>query len=130
MRFHCPTLVGQPTKAENSSCAYTAKIVKFARMMVARGHEVTIYGGGGNDAPGRYVPTYGNVKPIDFSAGEWRSYNRKAAAKILERSEDGDFLLIIAGTCQQELVELLPHLRPVEFGIGYAGSFATHRVFE
>lgn len=49
---------------------------------------------------------------------------------ILERQEPGDVLAIIGGVCQSPLVGSLDDIWPVEFGIGYPGSFAPFRIFE
>lgn len=132
MRFHLPALIGRPTTAANSSCAYTQKVRRFAQMMVEAGHEVFLYGGGSHTGIGgvNYVDAYGAVEPVEFEPALWTEGNRRAAREILRRVEDGDVLGVIAGTCQRELADMLPMTRVVEYGIGYGGTFADFRVFE
>lgn len=130
MRFHLPALPGQPTLAANSSCAYTQKIRRFAGMMVDRGHDVFLYGDGDNDARcTEYVPCYGEAQPIPFTPEDWLPFNYAAGCEIARRLQDEeDFILLIAGRCQEMLAN--GSNRAVEFGIGYGGSFADFRVFE
>lgn len=131
MRFHLPALPGQPTVAANSSCAYTQKVRRFAGMMVERGHDVILYGGGANDAVcTEYVDCYAETEPVEFSPSAWAAANHAVLMNIGERARPGDYLLLIAGRCQEKLAALLDDLVAVEFGVGYGGSFADFRVFE
>lgn len=131
MRFHLPALPGQPQTKTNSTEAFTNKVVRFAEMMVPRGHEVLIYGDPCSDTEAtEYVPCYPESDPKPFTAQDWQPFNRAAIAAIRERSEPGDILAIIGGTCHAPIAHALPELIPVEFGIGYPGSFAPYRVFE
>lgn len=91
MRFHLPALPGQPTIVANSSCAYTQKVRRFATMMRDRGHDVFLYGGGGNDArASEYVACYGNAKPIPFDPNAWAHYNGAVIGAMQGRLEPGD----------------------------------------
>lgn len=131
MRFHLPALPGQPTIAANSSCAYTQKVRRFASMMVDRGHEVFLYGGGDNDARcTEYVPCYGDAEPIPFDPNAWAHFNAAVIGEMQGRLEQGDVICLIAGRCQEALATIFPDQAAVEFGIGYGGSFAPFRVFE
>lgn len=132
MRFHLPALPGQPVTRQNSTCAFTQKIVGFARMMVPRGHQVFIYGqpGGERKTGAILVNTYPKLeKPPKFSAGAWREYNLRAVMEIDKHAKPGDFICLTAGT-SQELVATASDLTSVEYGIGHGGSFAEYRVFE
>lgn len=133
MRFHLPTLPGRPTTRENSTCAYSGYVRKFAQMMVDAGHEVIVYGDGPdtNGCAGEFVPTYvGQVEPLDFHAELWRKPNRHAVAQISERAEPGDWLGIIGGQAQALVADSLPELRAVEYRVGYGGTCTRHRIFE
>lgn len=133
MRFHLPALLGQPIQKKNSHCAYTAKIVKFAKMMRERGHEVILYGpSGGTDAPcTEYVATYVDWKQgITWDPEDYAESNLRTAAALQARKQPGDFLLLIAGRCQKLLADNHPDLMAVEWGVGYSGTFADYRVFE
>lgn len=133
MRFHLPALQGQPVLLSNSSCAYTQKILKFARMMRERGHEVFIYGGnGGTDASvTEYVAVYGEQTWTgSWDPNDWAQGNLRAAAAIMDRKQQGDFLGIIAGAAQELIATSLADMPAIEYGIGYGGTFSDFRVFE
>lgn len=132
MRFHVPALPGQPLVKENSSCAYTQKVRKFAVMMHLLGHDVYTYGSAGQDGHWtEHVACYPEVdEPPAFSPDAWHAFNLAAVMAIDDRQADGDFLCLIGGRCQEWLAEQLPRMYAVEFGIGYGGVFAPYRVFE
>lgn len=136
MRFHLPALPGQPTVASNSSCAYTNKVRRFAGMMGSRGHQVFVYGQPlvANPWPGiesvEYIDLKPYEEPVEFSPQAWADANHAVLMSIGDYAQPGDYLLPIAGRCQEKLAALLDDLIPVEFGIGYGGSFADFRVFE
>ena len=44
LRFHLLGLAHLETTRENSSCAYTQKIIKLAKMLKSKGHTVLFYG--------------------------------------------------------------------------------------
>lgn len=116
MRFHLPALPGRSTNPENSHCAYSQKVRKFHDMMEARGHECFIY-------------EYEMEKAPDFTIELWEPANLSMAERINENLEEEDFLCIIGGNCQELLANLVP-LEPIEYGIGYEGTFSNFRVFE
>jgi glycosyltransferase involved in cell wall biosynthesis len=60
----------------------------------------------------------------------WVVTNHRAIAEIAKRAEPRDFICIIGGTCQEAIGGAFPDMLTVEFGIGYSGVFAKHRVFE
>lgn len=133
MRLHVPALKGQEVLRSNSTCAYTQKIWKFAKMMTARGHEVIVYGHAtGSDASAtEYVPCYPDpcVWTGSWAREDWTEANLCAAAAIAPRRQEGDILCLIT-SAQQQISESLPEMPVVEWGIGYGGTFARHRVFE
>ena len=49
LRFHLLGLAHLETNRKNSSCAYTQKIIKLARMIKAYGHTLYFYGVEGSD---------------------------------------------------------------------------------
>lgn len=133
MRFHIPAIVGQPTVKSNSVCAYTQKILKFADMMMPRGHEVFIYSGPEYDGQcTEHFNVYEDAPYEGFNIAKWEPWNQKAVPVIKENFEDGDYLLLISGLAQKSISDQMDpdQFRTIEFGIGYQGVFANYRVFE
>lgn len=132
MHLHLPALPGQPVGGSkaNSTCAFSEKIRKLPAMMKPLDYEVTVYGAESHDHEGEHVGVYPDVEPPAFTAEEWGWFNKAAVEAIKERAEPGDILGIMGGTAQRFVADLLPELIPVEYGIGYCGSWAPYRVFE
>jgi glycosyltransferase involved in cell wall biosynthesis len=139
MRFHVIGLPHTNTTKEYLSCAYTQKVINFCKMMYSLGHEVFLYGGKRNDAPcTEFIPCsklnvapehYLNF-PFDVTLPHWKDMNRAVIANLAIRTEEKDFICIIAGHCQKPIADAFPSLQVVEFGVGYSGVFANYRVFE
>lgn len=153
MRLHLVSLPHTQTiKSGFTSCAYTQKIVKFADMMSAGGHEVILYSGDRNDAAcAEHVPLFSEAEraadwgegfdtvtsPLkwDASLPYWTRMNERAVAEISERARDRDLLLLIAGWCQKPIADGLElvasrNVLPVEWGVGYEGIFSEFVAFE
>jgi glycosyltransferase involved in cell wall biosynthesis len=134
MRLHVVNLPHtQPTK-EFSACAYTSKVRKFIPMMEAQGFEVILHQPLDVDRQARFG-FHGpeDYLKIDFNANLaiWKLANATVLASILQQKEPGDIVCLITGTPHQWLVDALPDLRCVEFGVGYLGICQnTYRVFE
>lgn len=132
-------------------CAYTAKVRRFPFMLEQAGYDVSVYG------PDQYEPGPATQHPVVFDADRkawfgsetwdhqktfghwdpnedcWRIPNERAAAAIRENWQHGDMIGVIAGRCQELVVNLLADLKPqvVEWGIGYVGILdAAHHVYE
>lgn len=144
MRFHVLALPHTQTTWEYVSCAYTAKIIGFCRMMKERGHTVFLYSGEKNEAlcdehivcideksrqeacgGGHYTSA-----PFGQQYTHWQFYNTEAIMQIRERVQPQDFLCVIAGTAHQPVADMFPAMTCVEWGVGYSGIFAKHRIFE
>lgn len=141
MRVHVPAFPHTETTREYDWCAYTAKVRKFGQILSSYGHEVIIYSGEENSAVCTEHVTvvtdsdrtrwFGEPKwPIskvfnywDADHISWQEMNQSVTTAILERSQPGDFLGIIAGDCQQSLVKTFKPLGliPIEWGVGYHG---------
>lgn len=133
MRFHLAALPGEPVGGPEQSpaSAFTNKIQRFPKMMQPFGHEVIIYGDPRHDHEGEHVAAYYKTDPPEFTPEAWEPFNRSAARAIRFRAEPGDVLGLMGGLCQAALVDALPDLFPVEYGIGYGGICPnTHKVFE
>lgn len=142
-RFHLLSLPWTHTirDARFSWCAYTQRVVRFADMMTARGHEVILYSGEENDAactehvvaitPGEQAGILGTREaPWDPAHPAWVAMNTRAADQIRERAEPTDFLLMTCGPAQQSVANANPTLTDVEYGIGYHHTSSRFRVFE
>lgn len=144
MRFHVVALPHTKTTVEYISCAYTAKVINFCRMMMDRGHEVFLYGGNENEAPCtefiQCVSEHERAEHVgkghftsasfDRTTKLWTTANARMIAGISARLKQRDFICVIAGYAQQPIAEAFPHVQTVEFGVGYGGTFSQYRVFE
>lgn len=143
MRFHVVALPHTQTTAAFSACAFTWKVRGFAHMMKSLGHTVYIYASEQCDAPCDELVTCISQADQEKAAGDlyiaasfnssdphWRAFNAAAIDGIKRRAAPDDFICVIGGTAHQPIAGALPHMMTVEFGIGYAGTFAKYRVFE
>lgn len=144
MRFHVTALPHTCTTTAFISCAYTAKVINFCRMMMDRGHEVFLYGGEANeasctehivcvseDARANFVgDKHFTEASFDWKHPFWQCANTTMATEIMQRAQPHDFVCVIGGVAQQPIAEFLPGMMVVEFGIGYGGVFAKYKVFE
>jgi len=140
MRLHVVGLPHTQSTVDFVQCAYTQKVRKFCKMMFERGHEVFLYSGIKNDAPcTEHIPciTYHPKKTSDYLSPAWdadstlwRQFNTRAALEISKRARSKDFICVIGGCAHKPIADALPHLMTIEFGIGYAGTFAKYRVWE
>lgn len=144
MRFHLVALPHTQVSPEYSACAFTNKVHYFAKMMVERGHEVFLYAGDQCAAPcTEHVPCFTEAERLEHCGGKsfieavwdadlphWRRFNSRVVAEINKRKQKQDFVCLIGGVASKPVADALPDLISVEFGIGYAGTFAKYRVWE
>jgi glycosyltransferase involved in cell wall biosynthesis len=62
----------------------------------------------------------------------WMLANSRTISELNYRLRPKDFICLIGGTCQKPIADAFPkrEAKVVEFGIGYTGVFAPHKVFE
>lgn len=143
MRFHLVSLPHTNTTLEFTACAFTEKVRKFSNMMMSLGHTVYLYAGEFNEANcsehivcisdeqrREATPDHYTMASFDNSLPHWQVFNANAIREVEARSQPGDFLCLIGGSAHKPIADALPQLMPVEFGIGYPGTFAPFRVFE
>lgn len=142
MRFHVVSLPHTNVTSQFAACAFTQKVLRFCQMMKAKGHHVTLYAGTESDAPCDELVACLNeeqrqriVGSRHYTEADWQHplaqlFNLNAAKALAQRAEPHDFICLIGGRAQQSIAEVFPNHLSIEFGIGYAGTFAPFRVFE
>ena len=149
MRFHVLALPHTQTTLAHCCCAFTQKVRNFCRMMLSLGHEVYHYGAEGSDTDictehvtcisrqdqsslfGDYDfrKTFYSIS-WDEKLAYWQLFNSNCIKEIQKRRQARDFLCPISGPAQYPVARALPDLINVEYGIGYTGIAAKHRIFE
>ncbi len=146
LTFHLLGLAHLETTKQNSSCAYTQKIIKLARMIKSYGHTLYFYGVEGSDIEcDEFIPVltqedlnkcYGEYdRKTAFFRCESNDYahqvfNNNATEEILKRRNNNDILLCPMGLDDYEIASKVK-LLTVESGIGYTGIMSdSFRVFE
>lgn len=145
LRFHLLGLAHLQTTKENSSCAYTQKIIKLSKMLKSKGHIVYFYGVEGSKVDCDEFVEVLSKKILDEVYGEYdrkkeffkcdptdlahKTFNKNAIREINKRKEKKDILLCPMGTYHKEIADKTG-LIAVESGIGYTGVFSQFKVFE
>jgi len=147
MRFHVLGLQHTVSSKEFVACAYTQKVVKFAKMMTDRGHTVIHYGHEDSDLQcSEHVPVLTDVDwKKAYGDHDWRkhffkfdtgdhaytTFNANAIREIGKRKQKNDFILPFWGAGHRAICDAHPDLICVEPGIGYAGGhWANYKIFE
>lgn len=142
MRLHVVSLPHTHVTADFPSCAFTQKVARFCKMMMGLEHEVFLYAGEKTDVPctehisciseKRRAAMVGDkhYTEADWSHPYWQGFNANAIGQMHERIEPRDFICLIGGASHKPIADAFPNHLSVEFGIGYAGTFAKYRVFE
>jgi len=147
MRFHLLGLPHTVTSKEYNACAYTQKIVKFGKMMKARGHEIIHYG---HEESNLVCDEHVTVLTSDdwkksYGDHDWRkhffkfntndyayqTFYKNAIEEVGKRKQKNDFILPFWGSGVRPVCDAHPDLICVEPGIGYAGGhWARWKIFE
>lgn len=133
MNIHVIGLPFYPVRRDISTCAYTQKVRRFANMMSTLGHDVHLYAPGeDHDTLATFHGIGDPTSQVDYTVGSptWVEHCGAAITALRDVAEPDDILGLIAGQAQQPIADALPELVPVEWGIGYSGTFAPFRAFE
>jgi glycosyltransferase involved in cell wall biosynthesis len=147
MRFHILGIPHTVSSKEYNACAYTQKIVKFGKMMKARGHEIIHYGHEDSDLIcDEHVSVLTNKDfKISYGSHDWRktffkfdlndhayqTFFKNAIREVGKRKQKNDFILPFWGAGVRPICDAHNDLICVEPGIGYAGGhWARWKIFE
>lgn len=144
--IHLLGLAHLPTRKEFSSCAYSQKLIKMAKMLKSLGHTVIFYGVEGSEVEcDEFVQvvskeilheTYGDYDwtkefyKMDYGDLAHAYFRTNAVKEINKRKKDDDFLFVSMGLDQEPIAKAVNLHLTVEYGVGYDGIFCTHKIFE
>lgn len=147
MRFHVLGLPHTVSSKDFNACAYTQKVVKFCKMMSARGHYIIHYGHeDSNVICNEHVSVITNEDwQIAYGDYDWKknffkfevedhaykTFYKNAIEEVGKRKQPLDFILPFWGSGVRPICDAHSDLICVEPGIGYAeGHWARWKIFE
>lgn len=145
MRLHVVGLPHTRVEASFCWCAYTSKILKFARMMGGEDYTIYIYAPDGADIPGAtLVPCLSNDHRLFmFGADDpnrlpsWPTdrqstdFNFNVIQQLKKRVEKEDLILLTAGWTHKPIADAFASHIVCEPGVGYEGILPnSHCAFE
>lgn len=122
-----------------SACAFTAKTVRWTRILKKIGRDFTVYWGGTDNPEGvdlvtcfsdsKMVEHFGEWDPQRLPVPEWRTelpywreFHQNVREELNKRLKPGDYIAIVGGAISQEIVdEFKNRAICIEPGVGYEG---------
>jgi glycosyltransferase involved in cell wall biosynthesis len=145
-RFHILGISHAKTTREYNCEAFTQKVRLICKMLTELGHTVYHYGTEGSDPVCTEHISVLSKKTFDSVHGQydWKKtgfitthdnpanleFNANAIKEINNRKQPNDFLLCSFGIQNKPIADAVSPIITTELGIGYANSFAQHRIFE
>lgn len=126
-------------------CAFTGKVLRFAKMMQAQGYKVIEYSNGESisgadelvqiytaDEVAEYTKSVDNfMKLAVINTPMWRNFEERLIPEVARRVKKHDIICHPFGIAHSALVSRFPEAYHVETGIGYdTGDFGAFRIFE
>jgi glycosyltransferase involved in cell wall biosynthesis len=134
LRFHVLAVPHTVTRKDYSACAFTQKVLKFCKMMMACGHTIYHYGHVDSEVEcTEHVPITDNALFQEaYGHYDWKkelfrhntgdlcnkTFVERAIAEVGKRKEHLDFLLLFWGVGHDAIAKAHPDLIAVEPGIG------------
>jgi glycosyltransferase involved in cell wall biosynthesis len=126
-------------------CAFTGKVLRFAKMMQAQGYDVIEYSNGESISGAKeqvmiysaaevaeYTKTVDNfMKLAVLGTPMWANFEERLIPELRKRIKKHDIVCHPFGTAHTTVVSKFPEAYHVETGIGYdTGDFGAFRIFE
>lgn len=145
MRVHLLTLPNAPLQWKYDLDGFNVMNLRFAKLLKDLGHTVIAYGVGDyTDAP---VDEYVRVVTMEEHAGIvgtqqyqhavieahtplWQLAAPRMIAEVGARKQPGDIFCTLGGGSHAPVMNAHPDIMPVEYSIGYVGSYSPYRVFQ
>ena len=148
MKLHFVGLPHTQTIRDYEWCAYTTKLRHMGEICKSLGIQTVLYNGAEDHGKfGEVVEVvtqedrdkwfghidwntevFGGWSPDDIW---WQTMNQRTIEEIQARLEPTDLICIIAGRCQESIVQAFPNNVSLEWAVGYEGILRnTHHCFE
>lgn len=127
--------------ARYSHCAYTGRVLRFAKMMKPFGYRVIEYSNEGSESQAdehcvmltademRHLPMYPTNKG-DMTSETHKRFQWRLAVAMRDRVQPGDIVCYPFGIEHAAMAEVFPEAFHVEIGVGYTQCFSPLRIYE
>ena len=147
MRFHVLAVPHTVTSIEYVACAFTQKVLKFAKMMSDLGHTIIHYGNEDSVVQCTEHVTVITKNDLAIAYGEYnwkknffkhdindfayKTFIKNTIIEVGKRKQKNDFILAFFGHAHRSICDAHSDMIVVEPGIGYPDDhFAKYKIFE